>query len=484
MTTHKLFICAALARAGRGLVVVIAVAALLTGAGPLAGQDREGKHLTEEQAETILNAAGGRGRNEMPKTSPGPLETRVFQLKAADPERVVTLLKQAFARRVEAVFDDNTGSIVVRGAPDAIRAVTDVVRTVDGEADRAKKHAADSASPITLKLAGGDRIVIDSKGYHFQPGPAKDRGSANLRPIRVAVFDFDVLKGVEMEPAALTDQVNTMLAAMDKVTIVNRDQIKKVADEHKMALAGLVDSASAAQLGKFLSANYVIVGRASKIGQTNYLVLKMIDVGTTVQTTVSAKSTAENGLETLLERLKGELTPQVRELQKPLKTEDDAVLAEVREAAKHLAGKVILVDVTETHVNRPLRDPAAQMAIANRLKAVGIEVIVPKDPVDGWKKSLLETGRYGEQKVDFLVEGEGVSAYAAEMQGMISCRARVELRLIAVPGRNVTVNDKGVAARVDLVEALAAKAALEDAGVSALDAVVGRYAETRKKGDE
>jgi hypothetical protein len=470
-----------LARAGRGLVVVIAVAALLTGAGPLAAQDRDGKHLTEEQAEAILNAAGGRGRNEMPKTSPGPLETRVFQLKAADPERVVTLLKQAFARRVEAVFDDNTGSIVVRGAPDAIQAVTDVVRTVDGEAERAKKHGADSASPITLKLAGGDKVVIDSKGYHFQPGPAKDRGSANLRPIRVAVFDFDVLKGVDMEPAALTDQVNTMLAAMDKVTIVNRDQIKKVADEHKMALAGLVDSASAAHLGKFLSANYVIVGRASKIGQTNYLVLKIIDVGTTVQTTVSAKAAAEAGLEALLERLKGDLAPRVCELQKPQATEEDPALAKVRAAAKPLADKVILVDISETHVNRPLVDPAAQMAVANRLKAIGIEVIVPKEPVDGWKKSLLETGRYGERKVDFLLEGEGTSAYAAEMQGMISCRARVELRLIAVPGRNVTVNDKGVAARVDLVEALAAKAALEDAGANALDAVIIQHAKAREE---
>jgi hypothetical protein len=380
MTTHKRFIRAAWTRAGLGLMVVIAAAALLAPGWALAAQERDGQ-------------------------------------------------------------DDKP--VAAKHAKDA-------------------KHA--------------DAKQADKAGKN-----GKAAKKADLRPIRVAVFDFDVLKGVEMEPAALTDQVNTMLAAMDKVTIVNRDQIKKVADEHKMALAGLVDSASAAQLGKFLSANYVIVGRASKIGQTNYLVLKMIDVGTTVQTTVSAKAAAEAGLEALLERLKGELAPHVCELQKPQTAEEDAALAKVREAAKPLAGKVILVDVTETHVNRPLADPAAQMAIANRLRAVGIEVIVPKEPVDGWKKSLLETGRYGEKKVDFLLEGEGTSAYAAEMQGMISCRARVELRLIAVPGRAVTLSDKGVAARVDLVETLAAKAALEDAGTSALDAVVSRYGESIKE---
>ena len=315
--------------------------------------------------------------------------------------------------------------------------------------------------------------------------PAEEAGKpaaeANLRPIRVAVFDFDVLNGVDLEPAALTDQINAMLAEMPNVTIVNRDQIKKVADEHKMALAGLVDNASAAQLGKFLSANYVIVGRASRIGQTNYLVLKIVAVATTVQTTVSAKAVAEKGLEALMERLKDSLAPQVRELQKPLKAEKDEALAKVREAAKALTGKVILVDVTETHVNRPLADPAAQMAVANRLKALGIEVVVPKEPVAGWKQALLETGRYGEQKVDLLLEGEGTSAYAAAMEGLISCRARVELRLIAVPGRTVTVSDKGVAARVDLGEALAAKAALEDAGASALEAVILQHAKAQEE---
>ena len=177
-----------------------------------------------------------------------------------------------------------------------------------------------------------------------------------------------------------------------------------------------------------------LLGRASKIDQTNYLVLKIVDVETTVQTTVSVKATAEKGLDALLGRLEETLPSQVKELQKPQATEEDQAMAKLRQAARPLEGKVFLLDISETHVNRPLKDPAAQMAVANRLKSVGFEVIVPKDPPDDWKKSLLETGKYGEKKVDFLLEGDGTSAFAAEMQGMISCRARVELRLIAVPG--------------------------------------------------
>jgi hypothetical protein len=144
-------------------------------------------------------------------------------------------------------------------------------------------------------------------------------------------------------------------------------------------------------------------------------------------------------------------------------------------------GKIIVVDVAEAHVNRPLPDPAAQMAISKRLKDLGMVVITPKDPPQGWKQSLLETGRYGDQKVDFLLEGEGLSAFAANVQGMISCRARVELRLVPLPGKVVTVTDRGVAANVDLVEALAAKTALEEAGTNASDALILQYSKHQQE---
>ena len=310
------------------------------------------------------------------------------------------------------------------------------------------------------------------------PAPAEN---PQLRPIRIAVFDVDVVQGVGVEGPAVTDQLNTMLAALPQVTLVNRDQIKKVAEEHQIALSGLVETPSAVKLGKFLSAQYIVVGRASKIGLTFYLVLKIIDVETTEQTTVSAKAPVENGFGAVLERLGEPLSADVRRLQRPVAESADTALAELRKLAQPLAGKAILVQVEETHINRPLRDPAAQMAIMQRLRNLGLSVIVPKDPVEGWKESLLQTGRYGDKKVDYLLEGEGTSAFAAQLQGLTSCRARVELRLIPVPGRTIATSDRGVAAGVDLVESLAAKTALEEAGSQACDAVIRRIASEMKK---
>jgi hypothetical protein len=309
----------------------------------------------------------------------------------------------------------------------------------------------------------------------------KANAPAKLRTIRLAVFDVDSLRDVGVEGAAVTDQVNQMLAALQQVTLVNRDQIKKVAEEQQMALSGLVDNAAAVKVGKLLSAQYVIVGRASKIGQQLYLVLKIVDVQTTEQTTVSAKASTESGFQAVLERLEKPLADNVRRLQRPTLEAEDTAVAELRKLADRLAGKTLLVAVEETHVGRPLRDPAAQMAIMQRLRNLGLSVIVPKDPVPGWKESLLQTGMYGEQKVDFLLDGEGTSAFAAQIQGLTSCRARVELRLMTVPGRSIAITDRGVAAGVDLAEALAAKTALEEAGTQAADALIRRAATELKK---
>jgi len=306
-----------------------------------------------------------------------------------------------------------------------------------------------------------------------QAPPTSQPGSG---PIKVALFDLDVVGGpdsIPIDPGSLTDQVNLLLAEMPRVVIVNRDQIRKVAQEHQMALSGLVDNASAVKLGGFLAADFVMVGRASRIGQTDYLVLKIIDVHTTVQTTVSAKSPAENGPEALLGRLRAALGPKLDQLRQPAPAGDEAALRRLREAAGFLSGKVVLVNVTERHVNRPLADPAAQTAILNRLRAIGVEAVIPANPL--WRQKLLESGTCAGRRVDYLLEGEGTSAFAAQVHGMVSCRARVELRLVRVPGQFLTAAQAGVAAQVDLVEELAAKAALEAAGVNALETLLTSY---------
>ena len=228
---------------------------------------------------------------------------------------------------------------------------------------------------LASAVAGADPLVKQADAGEKPKNvtaKAKEDADAKLRPIRMAIFDVDVLQNagtdgtniiyiegdrgltprrvtIEGPPApgsegrkpadaqglgvsgpALTDQLNVLISALPHVTVVNRDQIKKVADEHKIALSGLVETSSAVKLGKFLSAQYIVVGRASRIGQTFYLVLKIVDVETTEQTTVSAKAPAEKGFQSVLDRLGEPLAAAVRRLQSPTADATDAALVELR----------------------------------------------------------------------------------------------------------------------------------------------------------
>src|SRR5262245_43733313 len=290
--------------------------------------------------------------------------------------------------------------------------------------------------------------------------------------LSIAVFDLTAQDGFGIDAKTLTDQVTTILSSIENVRLIERAELSKVADEHKISLSGLSDT-NAIKLGKFANAQYLVVGRGSKIDDERHIAIKIINVETTRLVTVAAKADVANGIQKLLARLDESLKEGVSKLKKSADAGDRA-LAELRKSVKPIAGKVFLVDVSEEHVNRPLRDPAAQVAIVNRLKALDLAVVVTKDPVVGWKQHLLETGKYGDKKIDYLIEGEGISGLGGNVQGLTSCRARVELRIVGVPGRSVDVTDRGTGAGVDLVEALAAKTALEEGARLAIDATLKR----------
>ena len=350
--------------------------------------------------------------------------------------------------------------------------------------------------PILPGLAADDEVsATQPERKRKAPRPAAKRRAAEppLREIHVAVLPIGATREVKIDPEALTDQVHVLMASLPAVTLVDRAEIDKVIQEQELALTGLVDANRAVELGKLLSAQYILVGRASRVGESYYLVLRLIEVETTRQTTISAKGPADldradqidfvrrRGMSVVIENLAEVLPGKIRQLQSlPLDSETLQRIEELRETLAPFRGLRFLVQVPESHVRSSIPDPAAQMMITHFLSSLDIEFLVPKDPPGNWKERLLQTGVYDGQKIDYLLEGEGVSEFAGRIQGLVSCRARVELRLIKLPGRSIATIERGVGAGVDLTESLSSKTALEKAGLQAIEALLRRAAEKRE----
>jgi len=62
--------------------------------------------------------------------------------------------------------------------------------------------------------------------------------------------------------------------------MVERDQINQILKEQNIQYSGLVDDSTAAQIGKFLGAQVIIIGDISGSGSTRRLVFRGLDVQT------------------------------------------------------------------------------------------------------------------------------------------------------------------------------------------------------------
>ncbi len=293
-----------------------------------------------------------------------------------------------------------------------------------------------------------------------QTADTDSKATSKSPPTRLAVFELQVDKKLPITPEAATDRVLALCGATENLTLVDRAELARVADEHKISLSGLTDAGAGVKLGRFVAATHILVGRLSTIGQSNYLILKLVDVQTTEQKVISLRARAGESMDMLFDPLEAKLAEALAPKPVPNAVGDDA---DLKQFAGWLNGSTVIIDISESHVNRPLADPSSAVAAFNLLQELGVNVVLPNAPPAGWKDGVRTSGLYQDGKVDYLLEGEGLSSFAAEIQGLTSCRARVELRLVPVPGRNVMITEMGIGAEVDLAEALAAKAALEEA---------------------
>jgi hypothetical protein len=323
--------------------------------------------------------------------------------------------------------------------------------------------------------AAADAPAAEPAAEAAEPPRAEAEGEA-LRPLRVALCRLETREAA-MDSAALTEALESALASLPHVVVIDSGRIRQVAGAHAIDLSRLTDNALAVRLGRVLEANYVAAGRASRIDDTYYLVVKIVDVDEPVQTTVSAKAPVAQGPEVLLDRARAALRERVASLQAAL-AQRGGQAAALRHAAKALAGKAFALRIVERHAPAQEGAPAAS-AVARRLEAMGLAVWVPEDWPERWREALAETGRVAGRGVDYLLEGEARSACTTEVQGLVSCRVRVVLQA-SRPGGEALAREMAVGVSADLDEALALGGALKEAAGQACEALVmGLYRETQ-----
>jgi hypothetical protein len=268
--------------------------------------------------------------------------------------------------------------------------------------------------------------------------------------LSVAVFDFDSRDEAvrDLGPKAAT-MINATLSTEPQLILVERAELEKVLGEQELSLSGTVSSDTAAKVGHLTGAKVLVTGRVFKVGTETILVAKVIGTETSRVYGEMVKGGASKPITDLSEELAQKIAATIT-------AKGDTLVAKVRSHEERMAaikkslkpGKLpsVSVKVPERHFGQPVIDPAVETEVGLILKECGFAV------VDDKSKS----------KPDIEITGEAFSAFGARKGNLISCKARVELKVHNAKGDLLAV-DRQTSVAVDLAEQTAAKTALQNA---------------------
>jgi hypothetical protein len=268
-------------------------------------------------------------------------------------------------------------------------------------------------------------------------------------PLTIAVFDFQSPDAASGEIGAkLAALVSVQLSTDERFITVERQELDKALGEQELALSGTVSADSAAKVGNLTGAKALVTGRIIKNGAETLVVAKVIGTETSRVFGVSSKLPAEGASIEAASALAKSIGDVAAKNAGVLlaKVEAPGARLERIKAALPAAEKraTVLVKIPEQHFGRPVIDPAAETEIAKILQECGFTVLDDKSP-----------GR-----PDFAIEGEAFSERALQRGNLVSCKARVEIKLRNVSTGAIVSSDRQVSVAADLGEHIAAKSAL------------------------
>lgn len=169
-----------------------------------------------------------------------------------------------------------------------------------------------------------------------------------------------------------------------------------------------------------------------------------------------------NERESLTEQMKA--TPSAMPVSAEVNTSDCSLFAQ---------NPTFMVIIPEQHIQRRIPDPAGETEIIRSFIEAGVHVVDPQVVAqirEGERFNLAlnndnEAAALGaEFDADYIVIGEAFSESVGQRNGMHSCRARVEARIVRTTDGRIMSTNGLHASGLDVVQNIAAKSALKAAG--------------------
>ena len=170
---------------------------------------------------------------------------------------------------------------------------------------------------------------------------------AEFKKTKIAVLDFE-LRGDSFKTqdmgGIVAEWFITTLVQDGRFQVVERTLLKKIVDEQKLGMTGLIDASSSAQLGKILGVKIIISGSVLQIQDTIEVNARIINVGTgSIVAAENLRSNTSANLKEAIERLTSQIVKNFPLTGYVVKKRDNTVLIDLGATAGLQVGMDFMV---------------------------------------------------------------------------------------------------------------------------------------------
>lgn len=269
----------------------------------------------------------------------------------------------------------------------------------------------------------------------------------------VAVLPFeassDELKDVAPEVSFL---INTYLSGKEGISLVERDKLDKALSEMEIGISGTVASGTAAKIGQITGAKILITGRVFAVQNELFLVAKIIGSETSQVFGESVNISLRDSYADASKMLADKIVKTILDKGETLVAKKKKAHDSLEDLKYLLEGKedlpVISVTIRENHVGQRALDPAGEIEVTMILAEVGFNLV----------DAAIAT-----KQPDIEITGEAFSEFAMRTGNLISCKGRVEVKVLDRKTGKIIAVDRQTEVAVDLSEQIAGKTAIQNA---------------------
>lgn len=285
------------------------------------------------------------------------------------------------------------------------------------------------------------------------------------RPVTVAVFQFEARDEAGSKDAGgqVATLINARLSAEADLITVERAELDKLLGEQELGLSGTVSQESAAKVGHLLGARVLITGKLFKADKETILVAKVIGTETSRVYGEMVKSTTKPVTE-LADELAVRLAKVIGEKLDTLVAKEETRgqrIDRIKQALKGTARPAVLVHIPERHFGGPAVDPAAETELGTLLQQCGFTVVDAKS----------------DRKAEVEIVGEAFSELGLRKGNLVSCKARVEIKMHRLKDGEIVAVDRQLSVALDQSEQMAGKTALQLAAAELAERLIPKLAQ-------